>query len=127
MQPRCRTRIPVGYPANIQTDSGTGEGVLLDLSPTGCRMRSDIDLNAGAYLALEIAVAQEPTPLGVEVSVVRWCKDGYLGVEFLRYSQGVRERVTDLVAVTPRADRLGHSGFAAQALRAAASEAFLSA
>lgn len=97
MQPRCRTRIPVGYPANIQSDSGTGEGILLDLSPTGCRMRSDIALNAGAYLALQIAVAQEPTPLEVEVSVVRWIKDGHVGVEFLRYSQGVRKRVTDLV------------------------------
>jgi hypothetical protein len=98
MRPRCGLRIPVGYPATIQSDAGAGEGVLLDLSPTGCRMRSNIALNAGAYLALRIAVAQEPTPLAVEVSVVRWCKDGHFGVEFLRYSQGDRERVTNLVA-----------------------------
>jgi hypothetical protein len=52
MQPRCRVRVPVGYPASIQSDTGAGEGVLLDLSPTGCRMRSDIALNAGTYLAL---------------------------------------------------------------------------
>lgn len=108
MHPRCRTRIPVGYPANIHSDTGTGKGVLLDLSPTGCRMRSDIDLNAGAYLALEIAVAQEATPLAVEVSVVRWCKDGYLGVEFLRYSQGVRERVTDLLTTSSQTAPLIH-------------------
>ena len=101
MQPRCRLRVPVGYPASIQSDTGAGEGVLLDLSPTGCRMRSDIALSAGAYLALQIAVAQEPIPLAVEVSVVRWCKDGHFGVEFLRYSQGDRERVTDLVEALP--------------------------
>jgi len=64
-------------------------------------MRSDIALNAGTYLALRIAVAQEPTPLAVEVSVVRWCKDGHVGVEFLRYRQGDRERVTNLVAALP--------------------------
>jgi hypothetical protein len=64
-------------------------------------MRSDIVMNAGAYLALRIAVAQEPTPLAVEVSVVRWCKDGHFGVEFLRYSQGDRERVTNLVETLP--------------------------
>jgi len=104
MQPRCGLRIPVGYPANIQSDTGAGEGVLLDLSPTGCRMRSNIALNAGTYLALQIAVAQEPIPLAVEVSVVRWCKDGHVGVEFLRYSQGVRERVTDLVEALPPAE-----------------------
>ena len=101
MQPRCGLRVPVGYPATIQSDTGAGEGILLDLSPTGCRMRSDIVLNAGTYLALQIAVTQEPVPLAVEVSVVRWCKDGHIGVEFLRYSQGVRERVTHLVEALP--------------------------
>lgn len=121
MHPRCRTRIPVGYPANIHSDTGTGKGVLLDLSPTGCRMRSDIDLNAGAYLTLEIAVAQEATPLAVEVSVVRWCKDGYLGVEFLRYSQGVRERVTDLLTASSQPDTLVYPDYAAASLSAVAS------
>ena len=101
MQARGRLRVPVGYPARIQSDTGAGEGVLLDLSPTGCKMRSDVALSAGAYLALQIAVAHEPIPLAVEVSVVRWCKDGHFGVEFLRYSQGDRERVTNLVGVLP--------------------------
>ena len=54
--------MPVGYPASIQSDTGAGEGVLLDLSPSGCKMRSDIALNAGAYLALQIAVAQDQSP-----------------------------------------------------------------
>jgi hypothetical protein len=101
MQPRCRLRVPVGYPASIKSDTCAGEGILLDLSPAGCRVRSNIALNAGTYLALRIAVAQEPTPLAVEVSVVRWCKDGHFGVEFLRYSQGDRERVTNLIAALP--------------------------
>lgn len=122
MHLRCRTRIPVGYPANIQSDTGTGEGVLLDLSPTGCRMRTDIDLNAGSYLALQIAVEQETAPLAVEVSVVRWCKDGYMGVEFLRYSQGVRERVTDLLTASSQPDNtLSYPDYAAASLSAVAS------
>ncbi len=53
------------------SDTEAGEGVLFDFSPAGCRMRSDIALNTGTYLTLRIAVAQEPTPLAVEVSVVR--------------------------------------------------------
>ena len=118
MQPRCRLRVPVGYPASIQSDTGAGEGVLLDLSPTGCRMRSDITVNAGAYLALQIAVAQEPTPVAVEVSVVRWCKDGHFGVEFLRYSQGDRERVTNLLAVLPPTERPAHPAYATSTLSA---------
>jgi hypothetical protein len=101
-------RVPVHYPASIQSDTEAGEGVLFDLSPAGCRMRSDIALNAGTYLALRIAVEQEPTPVAVEVSVVRWCKDGHFGVEFLRYRQGDRERVTNLVEAQPPMAILAH-------------------
>ncbi|HSL02656.1 MAG TPA: PilZ domain-containing protein [Nitrospiraceae bacterium] len=121
MHPRCRMRVPVGYPAIIQSDTGAGEGVLLDLSPAGCRMRSDIALNAGTYLALQIAVAQEPTPLAVEVSVVRWCKDGNFGVEFLRYSQGDRERVTNLVAALPSTGMSTHPAHVTSTLTAVGS------
>ena len=116
MQPRCRKRVPVCYPTSIRSDIGAGEGVLLDLSPAGCRMRSDIALNAGTYLALRIAVTQEPTPLAVEVSVVRWCKDGHFGVEFLRYSQGDRERVTNLVEPLLQTEIPAHPTYATPSL-----------
>lgn len=75
-------------------------------------MRSDIGLNAGAFLAFRIAVAQKPAPLAVEVSVVHWSKSGYLGVEFLRYSQGVRERVTDLLTASSQPDSLVYPDYA---------------
>jgi len=121
MQPRCRPRVPVGYPASIQSDTGAGEGILLDLSPTGCKVRSDISLSAGTYLAMQIAVAHEPIPLAVEVSVVRWCKDGHFGVEFLRYSQGDRERVTELVGVLPPTGHHTRPNHATSALNAVSS------
>jgi hypothetical protein len=121
MQPRCRTRVPVRYPASIQSDTEIGEGVLFDLSPAGCRMRSDIALNAGTYLALRIAVEQEPTPVAVEVSVVRWCKDGHFGVEFLRYRQGDRERVTNLVQALPSTPISSHPDLATATLSAVGS------
>ena len=114
-------RVPVHYPASIQSDTEAGEGVLFDLSPAGCRMRSDIALNAGTYLTLRIAVAPEPTPLAVEVSVVRWCKDGHIGVEFLRYRQGDRERVSNLVADLPPMPIPTHSDHATSTLSAVGS------
>lgn len=121
MQPRRRVRVPVGYPASIQSDIGVGEGVLLDLSSTGCRMRSDIALNEGAYVALQIAVSRKRPPLAVEVSVVRWCRDGHFGVEFLRYSQGDRERVINLVAALPQTEIPTHPGCATSSLSAVGS------
>ena len=97
MQPRCSSRKYVRYPASVQTDNGAGEGTLFDLSPTGCRMQSNIALTPGSYLALHVEAPETESPLAVEVSIVRWHKDNQFGIEFLRYAQGVREQFTDLV------------------------------
>jgi hypothetical protein len=60
-------------------------------------MQSNVALSPGSYLGLHIDVFETESPLAVEVSIVRWHKDNQFGIEFLRYAQGVRERVTDLV------------------------------
>ena len=97
MQLRCSPRMYVRYPASVQTDNGAAEGMLFDLSATGCRMQSNVALTPGSYLALQIEAPENESPLAVEVSIVRWHKDNQFGIEFLRYAQGVRDRVTDLV------------------------------
>lgn len=58
-------------------------------------------VEAGTYLALQLDLPQHPMPLAVDVSIVRWCKNGQFGVEFLRYGRGMRERITDLVQAQP--------------------------
>lgn len=97
MQLRCSPRMYVRYSASVQTDNGAAEGILFDLSATGCRIQSNVALTPGSYLALHIDAPETESPLAVEVSIVRWHKDNQFGIEFLRYAQGVRERVTDLI------------------------------
>jgi hypothetical protein len=97
MRLRNSPRKYVRYSASVQTDNGAGEGTLFDLSATGCRMQSNAALTPGSYLALHFEVPQTEAPLAVEVSVVRWHKDNQFGIEFLRYAEGVRERVSDLI------------------------------
>ncbi|NGZ97289.1 MAG: hypothetical protein CV089_14425 [Nitrospira sp. WS110] len=97
MRLRNSPRKYVRYSASIQTDHGAGDGTLFDLSATGCRMQSNAALTPGSYLALHFEVPQAESPLAVEVSVVRWHKDNQFGIEFLRYAEGVRERVSDLI------------------------------
>jgi hypothetical protein len=58
-------------------------------------------VEAGTYLALQLDLPQHPMPLAVDVSIVRWCKDGQFGVEFLRYGRGMRERLMKLVQTYP--------------------------
>jgi len=101
MQPRCHPRINVELSASIQSDTGATTGVLFDLSATGCRLQSDMTVEAGTYLALQVDLPQHRMPLAVDVSIVRWCKDGQFGVEFLRYGQGERERVTHFIEAMP--------------------------
>jgi len=60
-------------------------------------MQSNAVLTPGSYLALHFEVPQTESPLAVEVSVVRWHKDNQFGIEFLRYAEGVREQVSDLI------------------------------
>jgi c-di-GMP-binding flagellar brake protein YcgR len=97
MRLRSSPRKYVRYSASVQTDNGAGEGTLFDLSATGCRMQSNAGLTPGSYLALHFEVPQTESQLAVEVSVVRWHKDNQFGIEFLRYAEGVRERVSDLI------------------------------
>ena len=97
MRLRSSPRKYVRYSATVQTDDGAAEGILFDLSATGCRMQSNVALTPGSYLALHIETSEIESPLAVEVSIVRWHKDDQFGIEFLRYAQGDRERVTDLV------------------------------
>ncbi|NJL18367.1 MAG: PilZ domain-containing protein [Nitrospira sp.] len=97
MRLRNSPRKYVQYSASVQTDNGAGDGTLFDLSATGCRMQSTIPLTPGSYLALHIEAPETESPVAVEVSVVRWHKDNQFGIEFLRYAEGVRERVSDLI------------------------------
>lgn len=89
------------YPASVQTDTGVGEGILLDLSATGCRLQSTVALIPGNYLSLHIEAPETEGPLAIEVSRVRWSNAGEFGIEFLRYAQGNRQRVTALTEARP--------------------------
>lgn len=107
MQPRCSPRTYVRYQASVETDNSVGEGTLFDLSATGCRIHSTITLSPGHYLELHIEAPEIEFPLDIDVSIVRWCKGDQVGIEFLRYADGDRERVTNLVehliaAATPQ-------------------------
>lgn len=61
----------------------SGIGLLNDLSSNGCRIFSSTPVKPGTALALRIEVGAEEPPLHIKQVVVRWCRDGQFGVEFL--------------------------------------------
>lgn len=60
-------------------------------------MQINAALTPGSYLALHFEAPEAESSLAVEVSIVRWHKDNQFGIEFLRYAEDNRERITDLV------------------------------
>lgn len=97
MRLRNSPRKHVRYSASVQTDNGMADGTPFDISATGCRMQSKIPLMPGSYLALHIDTPDLESPLAVEVSIVRWHKDNQFGIEFLRYAEAHRERISELI------------------------------
>ena len=70
-----------------------GEGVVVDLSRSGCKVRCETVPDAGAELEINLFLPDYPRPLKVERSVVRWVKGERFGVEFLDIQASQRERL----------------------------------
>lgn len=104
-QRRSRPRVAAHYAVQLHSDDNMGAGMLLNLSPSGCQVRSNLPLEPGAYLAVHINVPDHVQPVAVELSVVRWQQNGRCGLEFLRYGQGQRDRLFDLTGGTSGNDR----------------------
>lgn len=70
-----------------------GEGLVNDLSKTGCKIHCETVPEAGAALKVELFLPDYPRPLKVERSVVRWVKGDTFGVEFVDIQASQRERL----------------------------------
>lgn len=81
-----------------------GEGTVLDISKSGCRVHCPCDLEEGASLELWLFIPNYDWPLRVERAVVRW-KDGeQFGLDFLNLRPSQRERLRQFLRqrVSPR-------------------------
>jgi hypothetical protein len=74
-----------------------GEGAVLDMSTTGCRASSSIDLVPGRVLKLSLFLPDHQWPLRVDQAVVRWVKGQEFGVEFTSIRLAQRERLRALL------------------------------
>jgi hypothetical protein len=72
-------------------------GIILDLSPSGCRARSDNPSSIGECLRVLIDVPRYETPLHVMRAVVRWAKGQEFGMEFIQMELDDEQRLNQLV------------------------------
>jgi hypothetical protein len=79
-----------------------GEGTVLDLSPTGCRIATQVHMSQGTTLEVRLALPDNLPPLAVESCVVRWARNHEFGVQFLSFNQETdRARLARFVETVP--------------------------
>jgi PilZ domain-containing protein len=78
-------------------DDFEGEGTLLDISTSGCRASSPIEVQPGMLLKLSVFLPDYLWPLRVDEAMVRWVNGQEFGVEFTGIRLAQRERLRALV------------------------------
>jgi len=78
-------------------DGFEAEGTLKDVSTSGCRVISTVELQRGMILKLSVFLPDHQWPLRVEEAIVRWTKGQEFGVEFTSIRLAERERLRTLI------------------------------
>jgi PilZ domain. len=64
-----------------------------NLSRTGCRVECDRAVLQGSYMTLRLLLPDGIRSLIVELAAVRWVRERYFGIEFLRLPASEQARI----------------------------------
>jgi hypothetical protein len=105
MPKRIDTRVMVHRRVEYQHARGQGDGMLLDLSLQGCRIKGTAPFLCGARLRLQLWLPDQAQPVKVELAAVRWVKDDQFGVSFLEMPPDARARLEQVVRLLQEAQQ----------------------
>lgn len=86
-------RIQMSFPLSYSGDGITGEGLTLNISMGGCSFTASSEMPDGAIVKLALKISSDAAPVIVDAAVVRYLRNQVVGVEFLRWQPGERERL----------------------------------
>jgi len=92
-KPRIATRHKLNCRAFFSGGGLEGEGLVTDLSKTGCKIQCQTIPETGATLKIDLFLPDYPRPLKVERGLVRWVKADSFGLEFVEVQASQRERL----------------------------------
>lgn len=75
----------------------SGQGTLSDLSIRGCRVVSPIQVKPGTVLQLQVHDSDDDPPIQVSQAIIRWCRAGSFGCEFVSLSPDEWARLQHVV------------------------------
>jgi len=86
-------RMEIDFPIGFAGDDIRGDGAVLNVSMGGCRFKTGAQLGLGTILRVELRVSADLPPVIVDAAVVRSVGGGSIGVEFLQWQEGERQRL----------------------------------
>ncbi len=93
MSKRMHARVNARRKVEFQHAQGKGEGIPLDLSQKGCRIKGVYTGSSGTRLRLQLWLPDHSQPVKVEMAAVQWIKDNQFGVSFLKLSPDAQVRL----------------------------------
>jgi hypothetical protein len=105
---RIHRRLPVAYPVIFGGAPFVGEGMVSDLSISGCSVYAERTVLTGSYVKLSVLLPDPTSSLFIELGKVRWVRENAFGVEFIRVPTLTRHRLDRVLsqAPTPEANLL---------------------
>lgn len=94
---RKNQRFKESVPVRYRGHGLAGEGIVKDISLSGCHIKGTTPVVEGMVFELHIDLPGEQEPLRIEQAPVQWVKGLEFGVE-LKPQREVAERVTKLIA-----------------------------
>lgn len=74
-----------------------GEGDIVDLSISGCRIDSVTDVQPGASLEVRIVTKAQESPIQIQQAIVQWKRGRQFGLEFVTMATGEWARLQHTV------------------------------
>jgi hypothetical protein len=74
-----------------------GEGMITNISTSGCRAESDINMAEGLDVQLIIQLPNQSSPVKVERASVRWVSGNAFGLNFILFFPSERSRLRTFV------------------------------
>ncbi|MFM8540016.1 MAG: PilZ domain-containing protein [Nitrospira sp.] len=91
---RFEVRCPAWFaPISERELNGHGEAVLTDVSLGGCGLKTDAPLALGTALRLQIQTWEDQVAIRVDHAVVRSIRPGLVGLEFVQFQPGEKQRL----------------------------------
>lgn len=90
---REHQRIGVDFPAWLKKDTIRCEGSALDLSLSGCTVRTDAAPPLASIVSVGLQTPDERHPLTIETAIVRNVGRDRVGLEFLRFHGDEKQRL----------------------------------